>query len=57
MRLATLPAAKERILNNEMRNIGDGTFVSIQTNRQSVASPPIREARTHGLVQPIVWPA
>ena len=55
MRLATLPAANERMRNSGTWNIGEATLVSIHTNRQSISTPPIRAARTQGLLQPMVW--
>ena len=56
MKLATLPATKARMRNNERLNIGSATRRSIMTNTTSSASPPMSSASTIGLVHPIEWP-
>ena len=50
-----LPKVKARILNRSRWNIGCATRVSITQKTTRSARPPIIEARTHGLVQPIRW--
>ena len=39
-----------------MWNIGSETWVSTTPKTTSSTAPPIRPARTHGLVQPMEWP-
>ena len=56
IRLAALPAAKARILNRLIRNIGSAILVSMMPNTTSRAAPPARPASTHGLVQPVACP-
>ncbi len=55
-RLARLPAAKARIRNRPMRNIGALTLVSIHTKATSSPTPPASAPSTAGLVQPMVCP-
>ena len=56
MNPAALPAAKARMRNRPSWNIGSATRLSMTTNAISNRTPPMRPPRTHGLVQPIVWP-
>ena len=56
IRLATLPQAKARILNSEIRNSGSATFVSTKPKITSRATPPKMAASTDGFVQPIGCP-
>ena len=56
-RLAALPAAKARILNRLIWNIGSAIFVSMTQNSASSATPPARPAITLGFDHPVGWPA
>ena len=55
-RPARLPKVKARIRNRLSWNIGSAIRVSMMPNTTSSATPPIRPASTHGLVQPMVPP-
>ena len=55
-RLAALPAAKARILNRLIWNIGSAIFVSKMQNATSIRTPPISPPMIQGLVHPVGCP-
>ena len=55
-RLAAFPAAKARIRNRPIRNIGSAILVSMMPNAISRAAPSTRPPTTFGLVQPVECP-
>ncbi len=55
-KLATLPALKARMRNNDGRNIGWATLVSMIPKAIRMARPPRSSASTTGLDQPMVCP-
>jgi hypothetical protein len=52
---AKLPAANTGERNSWRWNIGSGERSSMTQNATSSATPPNSPARTHGLVQPVLW--
>ena len=53
---ARLPAAKARMRNNRMSNIGSGIFSSMKQKATSRTMPMASPPRTKGLVQPVGCP-
>ena len=50
------PAVNDRMPNSDRWNIGCGTRRSITTKTARTTTPPMRQTRTVGLVQPMTCP-